>query len=55
MHSKSRSLAAFGPRPQSVLGNASHGIDHGVSKLKEFVFLLAYKGIESFLAMIHTQ
>jgi hypothetical protein len=52
---KSGCLAAFGPRSQSVLGHAGHGIDHGVSKLKEFFFLLACKGIESFLAMIHTQ
>src|SRR5438477_12706895 len=41
MHSKSRSLAAFGARAKSVLGNVGHGIDCVVAKLKQLLLLLA--------------
>src|SRR5260370_40689551 len=50
MHAKSRSLAAFGARAKSVLGNACHGIHHGVAKLKQLLLLLARDRIEPLLA-----
>src|SRR5436305_8729448 len=55
MHSKSRRLAAFGARAQSILGDAGHGIDHGVPEMKELFLLLADKWIESPFAMVQTQ
>src|SRR5436309_15536192 len=55
MHPKSRRLTAFGPRAQSILGDASHGIDHGVPEMKELFLLLTDKWIESPFAMVQTQ
>src|SRR5438445_7209052 len=55
MHPKSRRLAAFGPRAQSILGDAGHGIDHGVAEMKELFLLLTDKWIESPFAMVQTQ
>src|SRR4029450_1530732 len=52
MHSKSRSFAAFSPRAERVLGNAGHGIDHGIAKLKEFLLLLARERVEPALPVI---
>src|SRR5947208_312340 len=52
MHSESRSFAAFSTRAKSVLGNAGHGIDHGIAKLKKLFFLFARKRVESPLAII---
>src|SRR5437762_4939853 len=52
MHAKSRSLAAFGARPKSVLGNAGHGIHHGVAKLKQLLLLLARERIKPLLTMV---
>ena len=34
MHPKSGSLTAFCPRTQRILGDAGHGIDHGIAKLQ---------------------
>src|SRR5690242_7783646 len=55
MHPKRGGLAALGSRTESVLGYASHRIDHGVPKLKEFFFLLSHKGIKPPFAVVHAQ
>src|SRR5438034_7531940 len=55
MHSKGGSFAAFRARAKSILGYASHGIDHGVPKLKEFFLLLARKRIEFFSTIVQAQ
>src|SRR4030095_7939578 len=52
MHPKSRSFAAFSARAEGVLGNAGHGIDHGIAKLKEIFLLLTRERVESALPVI---
>jgi hypothetical protein len=52
MHSERRGFAAFSPGTKSILSNAGHGINHGIAKLEEILFLLADKWIESAFAMM---
>jgi hypothetical protein len=52
MHAKSRGLAPFCTRAKSVLGNAGHGIDHGIAKLKEFFLLLAREWVKPAFALM---
>src|SRR5438477_10379933 len=52
MHAKSRSLAAFGARPESVLGNAGHGIHDGVATLTQLRLLFARERIKPLLTLV---
>src|SRR5690242_4227134 len=52
MHSECGSFTAFGSRTERVLRDASHGIDHGVSKLKQLLFLFANERREFALVVI---
>src|SRR4029450_5898695 len=52
MHAKSRGFAAFSARAESVLGNAGHGIDHGVAKLKKILLLLSRERVKPASALM---
>src|SRR5207237_1371608 len=52
VHSKGGGFAAFGAGTESILSNAGHGIDHGITQLKELVLLLARERAHFALAII---
>ena len=52
MHAKGGGLAAFGARAQSVLGDASHRIDHRIAQLQQFFLLLAGKRVQLAIAVV---